>query len=160
MRRSAPLILATLATLSPMGACGDGNSDQVQEREPRRLVTYTREGGIRFQASALAISRGGKATFRSDGCSARFRLGVASWRRLRQALRQVDLSKLAGDYPARAGAADVIAQTIVVGRHKVRIGDPSALPPGARKELEPLLGALSGVFAEGAHRARSRCASG
>jgi len=155
--RRSVLAAVTALALATVSACGNGDPDETAKSGSHLLVSYSREGGIRFQASSLAVSTKGVALVKSEGCTARFRLGAASWRRLGRALKRTDLSTLADDYPAAAGSADVIAETIVVGRDTVRVGDISSVPAQARGELAPLLGVLGEVLAEGERRARAPC---
>lgn len=148
MTRHSVLAAAAAAALAMVSACGNGDPEETAKSRSHLLVYYSREGGIRFQASSLAVSTKGVALIKSEGCTARFRLSAVSWRRLRQALKETNLSALAGAYPAPAGAADVISETIAVGHDTVRIGDFSSLPPRAREELGPLVGTLGEVLAE------------
>jgi hypothetical protein len=155
-RRSA--LAVTALTLVSVSACGGGGADEAPVGRTRPLIVYSREGGIRFQSSTLVVKTKGFAVLiTSDGCMARFRLGVRALRRLGQARRRVDLPSLAGDYPARAGAADVITETVTVDGDTVRIADFSSLPIRGRRELTPLLAALGEVLAEGERDTRSRC---
>ena len=158
--RWSSVVMATILALTPLDACGGRDMDESTAGEARILVAYSREGGIRFQAATLVVSTKSVATVRSNGCTARIQLDAASWRRLRQALAQADLSTLAGDYPAPSGAADVITQTVVVGSDAVRIGDFASLPVQARRELAPLLGVLGAVLAKGARRVSPSCERG
>lgn len=155
MTRGPALTAVTALVLVLVSACSDGSRDETAKGGADPLVSYGREGGIRFQSSILVVSREGDATLRSEGCTARFRLGAASWRRLRKGLKRTELSALAGDYPAPSGAADVITETIVVGRNMVRIGDSSSFRGNARQELAPLLGVLGEILAEGERHLRS-----
>jgi hypothetical protein len=122
-----------------MGACGGVDRGEGAQGGAHPLVTYSREGGIRFQVSRLTVSTEGRATVRSEGCKASFRLRGARWGRLQRLVERIDWEALAGDYPPPPGAADTITETIVVGRHTVRIGDFSSLPLKAQRELKPLL---------------------
>lgn len=157
MGRISVLVALAALALCLLSACGGGSSAETIERGSRFLVVYGREGGIRFESSTLAVSTKGFATARSEGCTARFRLGARIWRRLRQVLKRTDLSLLAGYYPAPAGAADVTTETIVVGSDTVRIGDFSSLPAGPQQALAPLLGVLGQVLDR---RGRSSCEHG
>jgi len=147
------LAVATAAVFGPASACGSADQAETARSGGDPLVTYSREGGIRFQSSRLAVSTEGNATVRSEGCRVRFRIGAASWKRLQRALDRTDLSTLAGEYPAASGAADVISETIVSGRYAVRIGDFTTLPAKTQRELLPLVSALGEILEQG----ESRC---
>ncbi len=149
--RSALAVVTALA-LMPLSACGGANPGEGTKGEKQVLASYSREGGIRFQSSTLEVSTKGFALVRSEGCTVRFRLGIKSWRHLRRTLKQTDLSTLADDYPAPSGAADVIEETIIVGRESVRVGGSFVLPANARRELTPLLHAFDEVLDEGERR--------
>ena len=100
---------------------------------------------------------GGQATVRSKGCAVSFDLEADLWRRLREALEGADLAALAGDYPLPAGAADLITEEIVAGRDVVRIGDFASLPARVRRGLEPLVGTLGEILAQGKYRQGAAC---
>lgn len=140
-------MLAAVITLAlvAMGACGDADEGEGAQGGAHPLITYSREGGIRFQVSRLTVSTEGRATVRSEGCRASFRLRGARWKKLQRLVEQIDWETLAGNYPAPPGAADTITETIVVGRHRVRIGDFSSLPTQVQRELTPLLSLLGNV---------------
>lgn len=157
MRCRTALVALTALAVGSTSACGVGGQAKPAEGRERILVSYGQEGGIRFQSSSLTVSKGGEATVRFEGCAVRFRLEAALWRRLRKALEGTDLAALAGDYPPPAGAADLIAEEIVVGRDVVRIGDFASLPARVRRELEPLVGTLGEILAEGKYRQDTAC---
>lgn len=150
MTRRAAL---TALALMLVGACGGITTTEGSGP----LVVYRQEGGIRFQVRTLVVTNGGVATIRSERCTARFRLGAVPWRRLRRALKRAELSSLASEYRAPSGAADVIAETIVVGSDSVRIGDRFSLPARAGRELTPLLDVLGEALAEGEQHVSSPC---
>jgi hypothetical protein len=157
VRYSTALVALAALAVGSTSACGDGDQAKPAEGRERILVSYGQEGGIRFQSSSLTVSMGGEATVRVEGCAVRFRLEAALRRRLRQALEGADLAALAGDYPPPAGAADLIAEEIAVGRDVVRIGDFASLPAQVRRELEPLIGTLGEILAEGKSRQSTAC---
>jgi hypothetical protein len=147
-----------VAVAVALGSCaGTGTERSTTSDGGNALVTYSLEGGIKFRSSALAVSRAGSATLRSRGCVVRFRLGAGGRHRLLLAVKGTDLSALAGEHPAPSGAADAIAETIVVGPDKVHIEDFTSLPAAARRELAPLLGALGAVLGQGERRIGARC---
>jgi hypothetical protein len=153
-RRLAFAVLIALA-VGAASACGGADRAETAASGAHALVTHSREGGIQFRSSRLAVSTAGRATVRSEGCTMGFPLGDAAWKRLRRALERTDLSALAGEYPAPPGAADTIAEVIVAGRNRVHVGDFSSLPPRVRHELEPLVVVLGEIVARG----ERRCAS-
>jgi hypothetical protein len=157
VRCRTALVALTALAVGSTSACGDGDQAETVEGKERTLVSYSREGGIRFQSSALTVSIGGEATVRSEGCMVRFRLEAVLWRRLQQALEGTDFAALAGDYPPPAGAADLISEEIVVGRNAVRLGDFASLPAQARRELKPLVGAFGEILGKGESHQSTAC---
>lgn len=157
MRCRTALVALTALAVGSTSACGDGGQAETVEGKERTLVSYGREGGIRFQSSSLTVSIGGEATVRSGGCTVRFRLEAVLWRRLQQALEGTDFAVLTGDYPPPAGAADLISEEIVAGRNAVRIGDFASLTAQARRELEPLVGVLGEVLGKAESHQSTAC---
>lgn len=142
MTRWSALAAVTALALLAVGACGGADRGEGAQSGTHPLISYSREGGIRFQVSRLTVSTEGRATVRSEGCTVRLRLRGANLRKLKRLVEQTDWEALAGDYPAPPGAADTITETIVVGRHTVRIGDFTSLPAKVQRELAPLLNLL------------------
>ena len=150
------LIALAAHALGLVSACGGAETGDAEGGE-QTLVVYKREGGIRFRSTTLSVSAEGKATVRSEGCVVRFPLSTGSMRRLRATLEEADLSALAGDHPAPPGAADVIAETIVAGQDRVRIGDFTSLSAPAQRELSPLSTILGEILMEGEQQLPQPC---
>jgi hypothetical protein len=144
--------LSALA-LGVLGACGAADGGQTKEHAAQGpVITYSREGGIRFQASKLTVSQQGVATLEAEGCRARFPLAGTTWRRLQEVLEKTDMEALAGDYPPSPGSADVISEEIVIGPDVVRIGDFTSLPRGTHEALSPLMSVLGQALGESGKR--------
>lgn len=150
------MAVAILAVGS-VAACGAAGPGERSGDGDRALVAYSREGGIRFQASRLVVSTKRMVVLQSEGCEARFRLDSPFWQRLQSALAGADLATLAGEYSGPSGAADAIEETIIVGSDAVRIADFSSLPSQVQRRLTPLLTVFTQILAKGVRRPSRTC---
>lgn len=158
--KSGSIAIVALAALVPAfagAACGATRIDT--QAQVSRLVTYREEGGIGGPRPSLAVSTGGKAELRVGGCHAEYTVGEALWRKLRGALQRADLGSIAGDYPPPGGAADMIIYLVRSEGHEVRIA-PDPRYETVLVQIEPLLGALQKVVAQGRSKLPAGCLGG
>lgn len=127
---------------------------------PGPVVLYRQEGGIGNPRPSLVVL-GNRWTRVSLGhCRAKFRLPRSAWRRLRVALRSVDIGAIAGDYPPPSGAADLITYVVKTSAGTVRV-TPASRPDDEEvmRALRPLLNVLDRTVAIGERRMPSSCKS-
>ena len=149
--------LGAIASALTGVACGATTTGSTAPAE--RLLTYREEGGIGGARPALSVSVRGRATLRLGSCTAGYALGEPLWRKLRSTLRRADLGSIAGDYPPPNGTADMITYVIRSGGHEVRIApDPSY--EAVLDQIEPLLGVLGKVVAQGEGKLPAGCRGG